>query len=243
MATVPIQQTPQVGLEVGSAPQFTGGTIEPVQDTVTDDLQRSSQAQRNVANIAIKLQEEYNDVESKKLYNDFYGELQNNTNNYLNTRGYDAVKTVDKDSNNSQYDLTSNNNYGLMEAYAEKTSNSQIKFLFENMASVSLKSAENKMTQHSIQQQRVAHENEIEAAISIFTNEAKNNTDYNNPDGEFIKHYMAGLKKIEEKAILKGWNLDPEATGLDGNKLGISDQYIQSINEYNMDVYLSLIHI
>ena len=241
MARVPLQNTPQVGLETGSAPQFTGGTIEPVQDTVTDDLQKSSQAQRNVANIAIKLQEEYNDVESKKLYNDFYGELQNNTNNYLNTRGYDAIKTVDKDSNNSQYDLTSNNNYGLMESYAEKASNSQIKFLFENMASVSLKSAENKMTQHSIKQQRVAHENEVEAAISIFTNEAKNNTDYNNPDGEFIKHYAAGLRKIEEKAILKGWNIDPEATGPDGNKLGISDQYIQEINEYNMEVYKALI--
>jgi len=242
MARVPLQNTPQVGLEIGSAPQFTGGTIEPVQDTVTDDLQRSSQAQRNVANIAIKLQEEYNDVESKKLYNDFYGELQNNTNNYLNTRGYDAVKTVDKDSNNSQYDLTSNGNYGLMESYAEKASNSQIKFLFENMASVSLKSAENKMTKHSIKQQRVAHENEVEAAISIFTNEAKNNYEsWNDPDGEFIKHYAAGLKKIEEKAILKGWNLDPEATGPDGNKLGISDQYIQSINEYNMDVYKALI--
>jgi len=242
MARVPLQNTPQVGLETGSAPQFTGGTIEPVQDTVTDDLQRSSQAQRNVANIAIKLQEEYNDVESKKLYNDFYGELQNNTNNYLNTRGYDAIKTVDKDSNNSQYDLTSNNNYGLMESYAEKASNSQIKFLFENMASVSLKSAENKMTQHSIKQQRVAHENEVEAAISIFTNEAKNNYEsWNDPDGEFIKHFAAGLKKIEEKAILKGWNLDPEATGPDGNKLGISDQYIQSIKEYEMDVYKALI--
>ena len=57
MATVPLQQTPEVGLEIGSAPQFTGGRIEPVQDTVTDDIQRFSQAQRDVANIAIKLQD------------------------------------------------------------------------------------------------------------------------------------------------------------------------------------------
>ena len=167
MARVPLQQTPEVGLEIGSAPQFTGGSIEPVQDTVTDDIQRSSKAQRNVANIAIKLQEEYNDVESKKLYNDFYSELENNTNNYLNTKGFDAVKTVDEENNNSQYDLTSNSNYGLMQAYAEKASNGQIKFMFENMASVSLKSAENKMTQHSIKQQRLAHEGEVKAGLEI----------------------------------------------------------------------------
>ena len=69
MARVPLQQTPEVGLEIGSAPQFTGGSIEPVKDTVTDDIQRFSKAQRNVANIAIKLQEEYNDAEALKLSN------------------------------------------------------------------------------------------------------------------------------------------------------------------------------
>ena len=123
MARVPIQQTPQVGLEIGSAPQFTGGSIEPVQDTVTDDLQRSSKAQRNVANIAIKLQEDYNDVESKKLYNDFYSELESNTNNYLNTQGFDAVKTNKEEG--SKYYFTCNNNYGLMESYSEIATNTQ----------------------------------------------------------------------------------------------------------------------
>lgn len=242
MARVPLQQTPQVGLEIGSAPQFTGGRIEPVQDTVTNDLQRASKAQQNVSEIAFKLQDEYNDVESKKLYNDFYSELELNTNNYLNTQGFDAVKTVDKDTGNSQYDLTSNNNYGLMEAYAEKASNGDIKYLFENMASVSLRSAENKMTQHSIKQQRLAHENEVKAALEIRKTDAKNNyASWNDPTGEFVLHYAAGLEKLKEQAILKGWNLDPEAEDVNGNKIGISDQYIKSINEYNMDIYKDLI--
>ena len=70
MARVPLQQTPEVGLEIGSAPQFTGGSIQPVQDTVTDDIQRFSKAQQNTALIAIKQQEEYNDAESKKLHNE-----------------------------------------------------------------------------------------------------------------------------------------------------------------------------
>ena len=79
MARVPLQNTPEVGLETGSAPQFTGGTIEPVQDTATDDIQRFSQAQQNVANIAIKLQAEYNDAEAKKLYNEYSVDLDNIT--------------------------------------------------------------------------------------------------------------------------------------------------------------------
>ena len=80
MARVPLQQTPEVGLEIGSAPQFTGGRIEPVQDTVTDDIQRFSKAQRNVADIAIKLQEEYNDAEALKLSNDFEADVDEEKN-------------------------------------------------------------------------------------------------------------------------------------------------------------------
>ena len=79
MATVPL--TPQEGLEIGSAPQFSSGRIEPIQDTVTDDLQNFAKAQQDVSAIAFKLQDEFNDAESKKLYNEFYSELEASTNN------------------------------------------------------------------------------------------------------------------------------------------------------------------
>ena len=88
MATVPL--TPSEGLEVGSAPQFNSGRIEPIQDTVTDDLQNFAKAQQDVSAIAFKLQDEFNDAESKKLYNDFYSELEASTNNYLTTKGFDS---------------------------------------------------------------------------------------------------------------------------------------------------------
>tara|TARA_R100000773_G_scaffold30337_1_gene25953 strand:- start:705 stop:3065 length:2361 start_codon:yes stop_codon:yes gene_type:complete len=240
MATVPL--TPSEGLEIGSAPQFSSGRIEPIQDTVTDDLQNFAKAQQNVSAIAFKLQDEFNDAESKKLYNEFYNELEASTNNYLTTKGFDAVKTVNKEEGTSAFDEVNNNNNQLLAKYAELASNGESKYLFENMASVSLNSATNKMTEHSIKQQRLAHESEVDASIENHKKETKNNyASWNDSNGAFVLHYAAGLEKLKEKAILKGWNIDPEATDANGQKIGISEQYIKDINEYNMEIYKDLL--
>ena len=240
MATVPL--TPQEGLEIGSAPQFSSGRIEPIQDTVTDDLQNFAKAQQDVSAIAFKLQDEFNDAESKKLYNDFYSELEASTNNYLTTKGFDAVKTTNKEEGISAFDEVNNSNNQLLAKYAELASNGESKYLFENMASVSLNSATNKMTQHSIKQQRLAHENEVKAGLEILKSEAKANyATWNDPSGPFQLHYAGGLEKLKEQAILKGWNIDPNAIDANGDKIPISEQYIKSIREYNDDIYEDLI--
>ena len=240
MATVPL--TPQEGLEIGSAPQFSSGRIEPIQDTVTDDLQNFAKAQQDVSAIAFKLQDEFNDAESKKLYNEFYSELEASTNNYLTTKGFDAVKTTNKEEGISAFDEVNNSNNQLLAKYAELASNGESKYLFENMASVSLNSATNKMTQHSIKQQRLAHENEVKAGLEILKSEAKANyATWNDPSGPFQLHYAGGLEKLKEQAILKGWNVDPNAIDANGDKIPISEQYIKSIREYNDDIYEDLI--
>ena len=240
MATVPL--TPQEGLEIGSAPQFSSGRIEPIQDTVTNDLQNFAKAQQDVSAIAFKLQDEFNDAESKKLYNDFYSELEASTNNYLTTKGFDAVKTTNKEEGISAFDEVNNSNNQLLAKYAELASNGESKYLFENMASVSLNSATNKMTQHSIKQQRLAHENEVKAGLEILKSEAKANyATWNDPSGPFQLHYAGGLEKLKEQAILKGWNIDPNAIDANGDKIPISEQYIKSIREYNDDIYEDLI--
>ena len=240
MATVPL--TPSEGLEVGSAPQFNSGRIEPIQDTVTDDLQNFAKAQQDVSAIAFKLQDEFNDAESKKLYNEFYSELEASTNNYLTTKGFDAVKTVNKEEGISAFDEVNNINNQLLAKYAELASNGESKYLFENMASVSLNSATNKMTQHSIKQQRLAHENEVKAGLEILKSEAKANyATWNDPSGPFQLHYAGGLEKLKEQAILKGWNIDPNAIDANGKQIPISEQYIKSIREYNDEIYKDLI--
>ena len=240
MAKVPL--TPQQGLEIGSAPQFSGTTVQPVQDTVTDDLVNFSKAQNAVSAIAFKLQDEYNDAESKKLYNEFYSELETTTNNYLNTQGFDAVKVVDKENNETAYDQTNNSITDLLASYSDRASNGEIKYMFENMASVSVTSAQSKMTKHSIKQQRLAHEAEVTASITNKKTAAMNSYEtWQDPTGDFVLNYTAGLELLKEQAVLKGWNIDPDAVDPTGKKIPVSSQFIESVNEYNMEVFKDLI--
>ena len=240
MAKVPL--TPQQGLEIGSAPQFSGTNVQPVQDTVTDDLVNFSKAQNAVSAIAFKLQDEYNDAESKKLYNEFYSELETTTSNYLNTQGFDAVKVVDKENNETAYDQTNKSITDLLASYSDRASNGEIKYMFENMAFVSVTSAQNKMTNHSIKQQRLAHEGEVTASITNKKTAAMNSYEtWQDPTGDFVLNYTAGLELLKEQAVLKGWNIDPDAVDSSGNKIPVSSQFIESVNDYNMEILKDLI--
>ena len=240
MAKVPL--TPEQGYEIGSAPQFSGTTVQPVQDTVTDDLVNFSKAQNAVSAIAFKLQDEYNDAESKKLYNEFYSELETTTSNYLNTQGFDAVKVVDKENNETAYDQTNKSITDLLASYSDRASNGEIKYMFENMASVSVTSAQSKMTKHSIKQQRLAHEAEVTASITNKKTAAMNSYEtWQDPTGDFVLNYTAGLELLKEQAVLKGWNIDPDAVDPSGNKIPVSSRFIESVNEYNMEILKDLI--
>ena len=231
MARVPLQQTPEVGLEIGSAPQFTGGSIEPVKDTVTDDIQRFSQAQRDVANIAIKLQAEYNDAEAKKLYNEYSEDLDKEKQNYLATEGFGAIETVDKENGNTVYDVASNNINEILKSYSDKASNDQIKYLFENMALVSTKAAQNKMTQHSIKQQRNAIELENKSKINVHKlNSISSITTFNDPNNDHWTNFLSGIEEIQQYAIMKKWNIDPA-------KGDMSFQYLEMVKEYTNDIH------
>ena len=68
---VPYQSVPSVELQAGSEVQFSGGTVTPMQDVVTDDIERFSKAQTQLGQTLTKLDDELNDAEAKKLYNDF----------------------------------------------------------------------------------------------------------------------------------------------------------------------------
>ena len=235
MARVPLQQTPEVGLQIGSAPQFTGGRIEPVEDTVTDDIQRFSKTQRNVADIAIKLQEEYNDAEALKLSNEFESEVEEEEQKYLMTQGVNAVATVDKDTGTTVYDDAINNINIKLAEYGNKAPNSQIKYLFENMAAVKIRNATRRMTTHSLTEQRNYLEAETTAAISNHKKATiQNYQTWQDPEGAFKINYLAGLQRINELATLEGWEINPESGP-------ISSQYQKKIDEYNMAIFKGVI--
>ena len=231
MARVPLQQTPEVGLEIGSTPQFTGGRVEPVKDTVTAGIQRFSKAQRDVADIAIKLQEEYNDAQAKKLYNEYSEDLDKVKQSYLTTEGFGAIETVDKENGTTVYDVANNNISELLTLYSDKASNNQIKYLFENMALVSTKAAQSKMTQHSIKQQRNAIELENKSKINVHKlNSISSITTFNDPNSDHWINFFSGIKEIQQHAIMKNWNIDPA-------KGDISFQYLEMVKEYSNDIH------
>ena len=107
----------------------------------------------------------------------------------------------------------------VLDAGSDKASNGTVKYMYEQMMSSSIKSAQNKMINHSLTQGRIALENETNASIDIHKTKAKNNyKDFNDPSGEFNKNRIAAHRLLEQKAVLKGWNLDPNAVDANGKK-------------------------
>ena len=81
------------------------------------------------------------------------------------------------------------------------------------------------------------NENETDKEIDINRDNAKTHfEDWNDPNGDFRKFYAIGLAKIQEKAELKGWNLDPD-TEVNGKKVGIKRlrkyYYVEKIVDTN----------
>ena len=103
MATVPLQQTPTVDLDVGQAPLFSATNIEPVRDTgVADDIQRVGNAQKQLAQIAIKNKQEQDDVISNDAYRGYQEEADVKVNEYLELQRGQAIATVDYDKESNK---------------------------------------------------------------------------------------------------------------------------------------------
>ena len=80
--------TTQLGetLDAGSAVQFSGGSVEPMQNKMPGQIQKQSTAMLQMQKAAQSLADQLNDAEATKLYNEFYPELENNHNAYLEKR-------------------------------------------------------------------------------------------------------------------------------------------------------------
>ena len=208
MARVPLQQTPQVGIDTGSAPQFTGGQIQPVQDVVTDDIQRFGQAQMDVAKVAFKIQDQINDTNTTKLHNEFLDEVNKIELDYLSLTGGDAVATIDKDENDNPitaFDQSTIKINELLENIASKADNAEIKFMFENKAASSSRVAIESMTKHSIVQSKKYQNAEIEANITKLSREASGDwKNYKDPESKWAINTAAAIAQANNFADLNG---------------------------------------
>jgi len=234
MATVPIQQTPSVELETGQAPLFSATNIQPVQDTgVAQDIVRLSNAQKQFAQIAVKLQDEQNDVKAGEAYQSYQTEADEKVNAYLTTQGSAAIATIETDKDGetiTAYDKLVKDLDEIAGRYREGLDNSDQIDIFNNKFSASKRIAVNQASKHSIKQQRLAVKQETLAAITLAENNAI--ASYESAfidDGDFNTYFGAGLVQIKRNAELQNQNTDPTAGPL-------SSQYILAMQEYNQRI-------
>ena len=248
MAKVPFQNY-NLSQEVaqGSEVQFGATDVTPQKDVVSDDIKRMSQAQMAFGKTLNQIDDQLNDSEAKRLYNESHYEIEAVANEYSQLQGYDAVKPLQTEGEGEEqvYTLDEYNNNKLkkvLDSGSAKASNGVVKYMYEQMMSSSIKSAQNKMINHSLTQGRIALENETEASIDIHTTKAKNNyKDFRDPSGEFNKNRLMAHKLLEQKAVLKGWNLDPNAVDANGKKIGISEQYLKEKSELDKEIAKNVI--
>ena len=224
MATVPFQTSPQQELAVGSEVQFGATSVNPQRDVVSDDIARQGQALSNLGGVLNKLDNELNDAESKQLANNYYADAEAIKDQYNDLKGVNAVGSVTVDGKQVRvFDQYQNEMKKLLESYQTKASNGVVKYIFENKAQVYTKSFLSDMTTHSLKQQNAYNLKETEAEKDKYLRHAIiHYQDYNDPEGQFNKYRKAAENALIQEAILRGWNLDPNAVDAEGNKLGIS---------------------
>ena len=235
MARVPFQQNLNQELAAGSEVQFGATSVDPMRDVVSDDIKRQGQALTQAGQTIQKLDDELNDAEAKRLYNEGHYKVEAVANAYTQLQGVDAVATIQTETEGDEQitvldDYNNNKLKTVLDEGSAKSSNGVVKYMYEQMMATSIRSAQNKMITHSLKQQRNYLENETEAKIDIHKSNAKNNyADFRDPTGEFNKNRNAAHQELMNKAILKGWNLDP-------SKGNISEQYLKEKRELDMEI-------
>ncbi len=107
--------------------------------------------------------------------------------------------------------------------------------MFEAKAHQAIADSQNKMVQHSIQQQKIGAENALNDHLTITKRQTID--DYKNYDKEgsvYQTRKFVGMALIEEIAMIKGWNIDP-------TKGRVSSQYLQLRSAYLHEISTGVI--
>ena len=218
-------------LDTGSEVQL---SAMPEAKALKDNSQEArdrGKAMQNLAKTMMELDNELSDAEARNLYNEQHYKIESTQDQYLDLQGKDAVDTIQTEGEgvDKKTVLDEYNNDRLQSIVAEgsaKASSGRVRIMYEKMISNSVMQAQNNMIEHSLNQQRKYKTNELEKSIQIQKNQAKYGyKDWKKSNGVFNTSHKAALDLLEQKAALKGWNTDPNATYPDGSKMPISSQY------------------
>ena len=239
MATVPFQTTPTEQIRVGSAPQLSATEVRPMDDVVTDDIQRSSKALNQFAQIAKNLQIERDDAHSKELHTEYQTRALEIENDYLSTELGNAVKVVGYEDDGTTpitaYDQKVKDLNALKEEIAERSENKNQLAIFNEKSSATILSATNRMSKHSIAEGSKHANNETLADINNSVTETGLSVDDFNmgENSEYVKNLIALDVKIKNYAESKGINFVGDSQGSTED----SETYINIRNGYLNQVH------
>lgn len=218
MARVPLQTTPSVQIEAGSAPLIgSSGGVQALQGDMGAEISRqgkqASAAGKRTTILANKLQEDLDDAKSKEMYNQFATEVEGVALGYLSKKGSAAVSpqpddTYIKDDNKeyTPYDTSVAALGQFRDKYTEKLTNDRQKYMFITMANTSIRSTASTLTRHSINEQRAYSLAEGAAFVDVKANQAAlYSSDWADPTGEYALNSQAAIVAANEYADSKGW--------------------------------------
>lgn len=218
MARVPLQTTPSVQVQAGSAPLIgSSGGVQALQGDMGAEIKRqgaqASAAGKRTTILANKLQEDLDDAKSKEMYNQFATELEGVALGYLSKKGSQAVSPKPDSSFVNEtgkeltpYDLSVAALNQSRDSYTEKLTNDRQKYMFITMANTSIRSTASTLTRHSITEQRAYNLAEQAAFVDVKANQAALYAqDWSDPAGEYALNSKAAIAAGQEYADSKGW--------------------------------------
>ena len=232
---VPVTTELSQTLDAGSAVQFTGGQVDPMENKMPGQIRKQSTAMLQMQKASQALADQLNDAEATKLYNEFAPELETNHNAYLDIKGFDAVAPIPPDEEGGDYgntlDIYKNTNLkNLKEKYLKRASNGSVKFMFEAKAHQAIADSQEKMVRHSIKQQKIGAVTALEDHLAITKRQTID--DYESYDKEgsvYQTRKFVGMALIDEIAMVNGWNIDPTKGRVSSNYLQLRSAYLYEI--------------
>jgi len=239
---VPVTTELSQTLNTGSAVQFTGGQVDPMDNKMPGQIRKQSTAMLRMQKASQVLADQLNDAEATKLYNEFAPELQTNHNAYTDLTGFDAVAPIPPDEEGGDYgntlDVYKNTNLkNLEEKYLKKASNGSVRSMFKAKAHQAIADSQEKMVRHSIEQQKIGATNVLNDHLTITKREIIN--DFKNYDKEgsvYQTRKFVGMSLIDEIAMVKGWNIDPTKGRVSSNYLALRSAYLHEIGKGVIDM-------
>ena len=232
MARVPLQT--QLTQEYqGGEVQLAAQTVEPMKDVVSDDLKAQGKALQGLSEVVGKLDDEINDAEAKELYNKFYYDTDGIRREYLEKKGALAVASIPSETDGGQplrpYDVANNKLKEKLEEYSSYASNGTVRYMFENMASVTVRANQTSMINHSLKEQRAYLDNERKLQIDNHQSLAIISAQgWQDPESAYNTNRIAGLKILEEQAISEGLITTGEQP---------SEEWLLRVRAYNLKIH------